>query len=268
MNKFVKYIGSWFLCLLILLQSAPLHAQTNSLCVQEGTVLAFFNGVLTTERNAQDLLNYLQSIHGDKSKNGEGIRYELMYNYTNGLDDFVETFDQRMKEQDGILFNRFELFLEALSGGGSWWSNIINAVSGASTLLDELKNDIQASMTANLIAMLGNPPTALNYQEQRLRLDNFILEGKKLLLIAHSQGNLFVNPAYDYVAAKLPVNAVKVVHIAPASPTVRGAHVLADLDLVINGLRLAGGNVQPITDTMPGYLLRPPGANGGYSGPS
>jgi len=43
-----------------------------------------------------------------------------------------------------------------------------------------------------------------------------------------------------------------VVHVAPASPTLRGRYVLADIDVVINGLRLSGINsVQPINILLP-----------------
>ena len=44
-------------------------------------------------------------------------------------------------------------------------------------------------------------------------------------------------------------------------PTLNGNHVLADKDLVINGLRVLG-SVAGVTDVIPGALLRPPGANG------
>jgi hypothetical protein len=82
-----------------------------------------------------------------------------------------------------------------------------------------------------------------------------------MLFVAHSQGNLFVNPAYDYAKSKITTDSVATVHIAPASPRLTGDHTLADLDLVINGLR-AVGTVASVTDLIPGYLLRPPGTNG------
>jgi hypothetical protein len=81
------------------------------------------------------------------------------------------------------------------------------------------------------------------------------------LFVAHSQGNLFANAAYQYAAAKIGAEAVKVVHIAPASPTLSGPHTLANLDLVINGLRVVGTVANNTDDILP-YLHRPPGANG------
>lgn len=79
--------------------------------------------------------------------------------------------------------------------------------------------------------------------------------------MAHSQGNLFANSAYQYALQKVSEDAVKVVHVAPASPLVYGDYALADLDLVISALRKVG-SVPPVTDYIPGYLGRPAGENG------
>lgn len=249
---------------LALLASGPLPAQTTNqtdLCKPEGTVLMFFNGVLNTEAEAMAVLQQLKRVHGTARPDGDEIRYELMYNHTKGFEDFVETFEQRLKEQDGLLAGRFELFLESRSGGGTWWSRITGAIATTNRLLQSIRDAMQAGMIRNLTTMFGNPPTSLDSQEHRSRIDNFVLEGKKLLFVAHSQGNLFVNPAFDYAADKAPPSSLKAVHIAPASPTLRGPHVLADLDLVINALRLVG-TVPSVTHIIPGFLLRPPGANG------
>src|SRR5690606_14534400 len=113
----------------------------------------------------------------------------------------------------------------------------------------------------NLTKFLANPPTTVNHIEHRSRIDNWILEGKKIVFVAHSQGNLFANAAYNHALTKTTSDSVKVVHIAPASPTLNGPHTLVDLDLVINGLR-AVGSVASTTDAIPGYLLRPVGVNG------
>jgi uncharacterized protein YfaP (DUF2135 family) len=88
----------------------------------------------------------------------------------------------------------------------------------------------------------------VNVAEHRLQLDTLAAEGQKLLLVAHSQGNLFVNPAYDYVKPKVGAGSVAAVHIAPASITQRGEYVLADIDVVINGLRVQGAGSVPATN--------------------
>lgn len=53
--------------------------------------------------------------------------------------------------------------------------------------------------------------------------------------------------AHDGLKQTRPDAIASVVHVAPASPTLRGEHVLANIDLVINGLRALGpGAVPPI----------------------
>ena len=64
-----------------------------------------------------------------------------------------------------------------------------------------------------------------------------------------------MNRAYDYIAPKAGAASVKAVHIAPASPTLRGDYVLASIDLVINGLRVQGLSSVPANNlTIPNAL--------------
>lgn len=240
--------------------SAQAASETN-LCRDTGVAFAFFNGVQTTKPQAEIAKQELKRIHGEQSAQGDAIKYEVLYNYSNGFEDFVETFEQRLQEQEGLLEGRFELFFEALQGGGSWWSKIIDSIASAAGILNGFVDWYKAAAINNLTTLLSNPPTTSNYVEHRTRIDNWVLEGKKILFVAHSQGNLFANAAYNYALTKTTSDSVKVVHIAPASPTLSGEHTLADLDLVINGLR-AVGSVASITDNIPGYLLRPAGVNG------
>ncbi len=260
MNKQLQRLPYITLSLLLALGITQ-RALAADLCTDQGLSFIFFNGVQTTPDGADTAIQEFKRLHGTTAPTGEKILYEYMYNYSNGFEDFVETFEQRLLEQDGLLEGRFELFFEALKGDGPWWSTIIDSVGEAFGILDGLVDWFQAAAIQQLTTLLGNPPTQVNYNEHKARLDNRIVEGKKLLLVAHSQGNLFVNAAYSYVRSKVPAESVKVVHIAPASPILNGDHVLADLDLVINGLR-PFGSVASITNFIPGYLLRPAGRNG------
>lgn len=166
-----------------------------------------------------------------------------------------------MKEQDGLLAGRFELFLKTWKGGDGWWHKITTAVPGTLGLLNELTGWVNAWLVKLATTALATPATDVDLAEHRARIDSLLFEGRKLLLVAHSQGNLFVNSAYEYARTKVPVESVKVVHIAPASPGLSGPHTLADMDFVINGLRLAGV-VPPVTDQVPPFAARLPGLNG------
>lgn len=263
-NNLVKKYSRLLLAFVFFIAGVANSAQTApeaNICRDTGVVFAFFNGVLTTKPQAEFAQQEFRRIHGDKSKQGDEIKYEVLYNYSNGFEDFVETFEQRLLEQENLLEGRFELFFEALQGGGSWWSKIVNTITSAASILKAFEDWYHAAVIRNLTTLLGSPPTISNYTEHRTRIDTWILEGKKILFVAHSQGNLFANAAYTYALTKAKSDSVKVVHIAPASPLLYGDHTLADLDLVINGLR-PFGSVASITDSIPGYLFRPAGANG------
>lgn len=117
-------------------------------------------------------------------------------------------------------------------------------------------------IVAKLLSLFRTPPTALDYAEHRARIDQFIAAGNKLLFVAHSQGNLFAVPAYDYAVSKTKQSAIRAVHIAPASPMLRGPHILADGDLVIWALGKSGGTIASVTDQIPPYAQRPADEDG------
>ena len=264
-NKIIQYISSFsiglFLSSVLTFTASAQVTTEGDICRNTDVVVAFFNGVNTTPSGANRAKEELKRIHGEKSVTGDSIQYEVFYNYTDGFEDFVETFEQRLLEQDHILEGRYELFFEIMRGDGPWWSSIIEAASSTAALYEAIGDKFRADTIQSLTSLMGNPPTTANYSEHQAKIDNWVLKGFKLLFVAHSQGNLFANAAYEYTTTKVNEDSVKVVHVAPASPSLNGEHTLADLDLVINGLRLVG-SVPNITDNIPGYLFRPSGVNG------
>lgn len=235
---------------LAFLLSGIQHATAQSLCENRGYVIGFFNGVWNqpTPDGALGALEALRALTGD-TKNGEPIEFELFYNHTgstvnsNFLQDLAETFIQRAQELDtsGKMAARFDFFWEVLSDGDrNLWDKLIQSVPAALGTYEALYEDLMTKSVAGYSLLLSDPPTQSDYAEHNAHLDELILQGYKILLVAHSQGNLFVNHAYDYAVEKTSAESLQVVHIAPASPTLRGEHKLADIDLVINALRLQG----------------------------
>ncbi len=94
----------------------PLSVLAQDACEAEGVVFGFFNGVQTTKESANNALVALGQLYPAKTPVGEPITYELFYNDTQGFADFVETFDQRLQEQNGLPAGRFELFFSATQG--------------------------------------------------------------------------------------------------------------------------------------------------------
>lgn len=248
----------WLLFISLVL---PLSAAAGDQCEKNGVVFGFFNGVQTTLPQAGEARRKLEDLYGPATPAGESITYQLFYNDTQGFADFVETFDQRLQEHGGLLAGRFELFFSAARGEGFWWKALTLAIPSLVQFLDDLFDLSRAALMRELTAGLGDPNMGEVAARHRDQIDLWASQQKKMLFFAHSQGNLFVNRAYAHAASKSEGKDVKVVHVAPASPTLSGAHTLADKDMVINGLRLIGA-VVPNTTEIPPYLSRPPGLNG------
>lgn len=237
------------------------HA-ANDLCTAQGYSVGFFNGVWNTPDQAAEGLAALRVLNG-ATLNGEPIQYEVFYNQTGstagatGMQDIAEVFIQRAAEIDstGELGKRWEYFWESFTGERTLTDKIAALFPNSTSLLSQLYSDITTKVMAGWSYLLSNPPTASTYAGHNARLDTLSLQRQKLMLVAHSQGNLFMNHAYDYISPKSGTGSVKAVHIASASPTLRGDYLLANIDLVINGLRVQGLTTVPaINLTIPTAL--------------
>ena len=80
----------------------------NDLCNKSDITIAYFNGVLTDEKTARKNLNEIEERYSDQSPSGENIKYQVMYNKSQFLSDFVETFYQRFSEE--TIGDRWELY--------------------------------------------------------------------------------------------------------------------------------------------------------------
>ena len=255
----------------LLAAALPAHPAEGYLCETRGYTVGLFNGVWNTTRQAYDGRVLLEDLLGSEYQ-GEPVEYENFYNTTgteNGAtmaQDIAEVFIQRANEIDtsGELARRFEYLWDAATDPKRpLMTQLRDALSIPVALLENIYTAISTKLVAGLATLLSNPPTALDQAQHRLTVDTLVTEGQKMLFVAHSQGNLFLNPAYDYAKTRLGTNSIAATHIAPASLTLRGPHLLADIDLVINGLRLFGWNsvpeinlVLPTSDTDPsGHTL-------------
>lgn len=269
-NTSVSRVGAlrarvvWLLSMALCATGGGAWAQnTNtSICDARGYTVGFFNGVwnTNTQDGALSAMNAQRALTGDTFKD-EPIEYELFYNSTGstvgatGAQDVAEVFEQRALEFDasGELGRRFEYFWEAASDGSKpFFTRLWETFGAEASIVDSLYTSVITKAFAGWSLLLSNPPTQVNYAEHRAQLDTLAAEGQKLLLVAHSQGNLFVNQAYTYVRPKVGASGVAVVHVAPASIILNGDYVLADIDVVINGLRVQGiGSVPKFNLSLP-----------------
>jgi hypothetical protein len=76
----------------------------------------------------------------------------------------------------------------------------------------------------------------------------YYTQQKKTLIVAHSQGNVYLNAAYDAVKPQLKTDSLRTVEVATPTATVRdpqGRYVTSTTDLVIQAVALTLGNVEP-----------------------
>lgn len=253
--------------LLLFLAISPISFSSNEpVCETQNVGFGYFNGVGNLPSDAARSLGQFKDMYGDTfEETGDSIRYEPFYNHTENLFvDIGETFNQRFLQSEESLNNRWELFWSALSGGDQWSQKIEDLGGAFSGFSDDAKDYVSSALASKLLSLAGdpNPGTEVVLQEHRTRLDNWDVEGKKVLLVGHSQGNLFMNRAYDYLSSQVGPESLKTVHIAPASKDLNGPHTLADKDLVIQKLLNMAVSVPEVTTIIPSYLQRPPGPDG------
>ncbi len=245
-----------------------------------GYTVAFFNGVDNTYPQTLASMHATQAAIREAENTtsdviaAEDVKYEAMYNTTssatqgslnilNGTiaQDVAEVFVQRAKELDpsGTVGNNFfYMFWEWLDGPPQNYSNTFSNNAATNNFYVNFQNAAVTTVVGALSKLIGGQaPTAEDYAKQEAQLTAAANAGRRLLLVAHSQGNLFVNHAYDFILPAVGAARVKVVHVAPASVTVRGDWVLSGNDLVINALRLVGGfgsivdpNINPPIDNI------------------
>ena len=241
------------LVVLLVLFSGPLFAVQT--CSKEAYKVVFFNGVWNTQNAANDSLQYFKAIFGDQYQ-GVPIKYEVLYNTTGStagasiFQDLAETFIQRSQELDasGELGARWEYFWESLNGQKTLTQKLASLFPNTLGVIDSLYTSLSTKLVAAFARTASNPPTITDMAAQQAKLDSYALQNNPVLLIGHSQGNLFLNAGYDYTLPKLGQGALKAYQIAPASPTLRGDYTLATADIIINLLRLQGINSVPDTN--------------------
>ena len=223
------------------------------------TLIGYFNGVANTETSALLSLKRLKLEYGTTYKT-KPLDYNLFYNQTTCelgaflagkipcLEDIAEVFQQRSSELNRRLKNRWEHFWEMLSGrtsqDGSLTATLTSKLGKFGEAILQMLDSIYALVINQFVGSffsflnsLSGTPTLADNARQVLKLKTYADNGSGMVLIAHSQGNLYVNMAYDDIKTVAPTAKVKVVHVAPASPTLRGNYALADVDFVIRSLR-------------------------------
>jgi hypothetical protein len=220
------------------------------------TRIVLFNGMWTTFADARAEMNALRANYG--SPDGEHLRYAVLYHQSSALGSItglVETFDAMLEdEQDGALAGRFELFFSSLHCGGPWWDYIAGVMPLYRAFLERaIAREIHAATVADMTSGIDAPPTSDDFECARDQLDAW--DGSDLVLVGHSDGDLFARAVRTYLESTDRAGAVASLHVAPPTPPPTAEpYVLADIDFVINGLvgasvDVPAANIEAVTNT-------------------
>lgn len=256
MNLYAKVIS--YACIAFMTITSTMAMSSTQICATEETaddyVVGYFNGVNNSEAITDISLAFLAKIYG-KKHNDLTIKYEPFYNHTgsevdsNVGQDLVEVFRQRADEIDatGALSNRLDIFHAMVTNDSNGLlDDLFNVFGATGALTTGLMQDLYTDLSNEVLASVGelfyNPPSMSDYTIQSSRIASLSSQGSRMLYVAHSQGNLFANVAYDYTLglSNMSASNVGLVHVAPATTRTNGTHILADKDIVINSLRLTG----------------------------
>jgi PKD repeat protein len=179
-------------------------------CSKNGTSILFVNGILNSPKGAEDSKNKLEEEIGaeeiDKSKPVPILSFDFSYNHTMGLlPDMLESLSQKLLLRPGNTLSADQ----ALALAYSYYFN------GKDITLLFLELYFTDSPTQKLKAaydfLVNNSAdeeyqTIFNQALTQLNADNIglkqkisesLLTEKKLIIVSHSQGNLFTNNALN-----------------------------------------------------------------------
>lgn len=208
---------------------APAYSQAASqFCSAKDTVIYFGNGVFTTrtqaKRNMEKFANEVSTVF--PVEQFEKISFDLAYN-----------------TMIGIVPDLFESYIQDTSAdASSFWRTLAVLIPMPVTFRDKILN---RAATIDENAFLNSQDLSIQLTSYR----NTILEGKKALVVAHSQGNFFANEAYRQLSTsdKASFGIVSVANPASSVAT-GGPHTTLFEDLVIRAItaaKLATGSPTP-----------------------
>jgi hypothetical protein len=232
----------------VLVPFSPLPSAAQTAGGGAGYVIAYVNGLSTDPVGAQDGVDALSAVYGAQYNN-QPVSYTLFYAPTDGLmQDVINAFAQRVKSSPGLT-DRWELIWDTLDGGGGAISDLAIAENPSlNSLVGDLKATFLNGVSSNVKSLNSNNEFQPAVDQFTSALTTYYTQQKKTLVVAHSQGNVYLNAAYDAVKPQQKTDSLRTVEVATPTATVRdpqGRYVTSTTDLVIQTVALTLGNVEP-----------------------
>jgi hypothetical protein len=220
-----------FLALLALRSIMPVQSLANENgCGSEKSVVYFVNGVRNTRNEAKDSLRSLIDIKAFRTDQSKKIEYKLSYNPTNGLFDFYEVLKQKLAEER-------QLLLDAI-----YKQNYDLNKPTREFLLDYNRKFIEEQ--------------SADVSQHIATYKSDILEGNRIFLVSHSQGNFFANSAYLGLSLEERKSVGNFQVATPSSSVASGGGYLRfNQDLVIKALETAASAIPGAAPVLPANFV-------------
>jgi hypothetical protein len=222
---------------------AGMRAVTCRAQESKNTVL-YMNGMTTTfGAAALSVIELREKFNAESGMGAEETLFLLAYNRTQGfLKDFSETSRQRCKENLGECprISSFNLIHALLFATGEKLA--CEFLSESATIPPGSEKPVSSDWGI----------VAEDLRKHEMAIRNKLLEGNRVLLVAHSQGNLFANRALKTFGAlegqqpgtsdsgsDVYKDSLGVVSVATPSSSTTGPYITQDRDLVIKVVRAA-----------------------------
>lgn len=203
------------------------------------TKVYFGNGVANTRLDAQESMWSLVPLAEEAGL--EDFEVALAYNPTEGLLlDVVETIEQKIAEDDRFSWYLANNILGYTLRGltiprviARKHAPLIKAIQG---YVNDAIANVSGQSTPYYDATIGE------HVQQYL---GDLSQGRRVLAVAHSQGNLYANSAYGLLRASAPALAESfgIVSVATPAETSLNGYVTSENDLVVGLLRKLGQTV-------------------------
>ena len=215
----IRWIPNRVLLVTFLAMSGVVYGEGGQQCQPE-TVVFFCNGVWNDAEDADESRRFLQDvldIHISGTNLDGTITYKLAHNPSDGyLEDLLETFEQDLQTS-------YSLFWDYLA---EW-----------DAMPDFLQDKIIAIAKEVDTAVVSANPSV---QDHITLYNTYLSEGKMVVLVAHSQGNLYGNIAYLGIDPQY-IDGFGMVSVANPDSSVAGGgpYTTIDEDFIIGSIPLA-----------------------------
>lgn len=221
-------------CVFLGALSSPTVAQVETKCESRYRIY-FGNGIRNTPQDWEASKEELATMIGARF-NGAPVSYANAINPTGGfIDDLQRVFEQKLAENSDL---SWELLVRASLG----------LINGISPELVRIALDLIIKTETESSAELKKKWEAENsYVDSRVTThvasytQDIVENGRRVLLVAHSQGNLYGNASHRILYSNPNVTPGSFGIVGVASPANYvpggGSYVTSDADMVINALR-------------------------------